>query len=347
MRSWKFWLGVVVSAFFVYITARNLEWAAFATALGNANYWWIVPGVVVYFGAVWARTWRWHYMLRHLKPISLGRLFPVVVIGYMGNNVYPLRAGEIIRSYVLRRKEGIPISASLATVALERLFDGLVMTLFVFATLPFLPLPQEFRSLVFLASGLFVVALVVFLGLAAFPRQANAVVAMVVTRLVPSALRPKVLGIAEKFLEGLHSLRSGREVLMLFVTSTAIWLTETTKYWFVMHAFPDLNVNFGVLMLMTAVVNLATMIPAAPGYVGTFDGPGIAVLNKVGGVNVDLAGAYTIVLHIALWLPVTLLGFWYMSRESLSWRDIDRAVEERKSGDPKTQSPESSLPKSA
>ncbi|MBA3944147.1 MAG: flippase-like domain-containing protein [Herpetosiphonaceae bacterium] len=338
MRSWKFWLGVLVSAFFVFWTARGLEWSSFFLALRHANYWWLLPGIAIYFGAVWARTWRWHYMLRHLKPVSLRRLFPVVVIGYMGNNVYPLRAGEVIRSYVLRRNEGINISASLATVALERLFDGLVMTVFVFATLPFLPLPPQYRSLVFLCSGLFGMALLVFLGLAAWPEHANALIFRFVSSFVPLRFRTQITDVASRFLEGLHSLRSPREVLMIVVTSVAIWLTETTKYWVVTHAFAGLHVPFTVLMLMTAVVNLATMIPSAPGYVGTFDKPGIQVLVSVGKVRANIAAAYTLVLHVALWLPITLLGLFYMSRQSLHWHDIDVAVEaQRQQAEPEVQ----------
>lgn len=93
-----------------------------------------------------------------------------------------------------------------------------------------------------------------------------------------------------------------------------------------MHAF-NFTVSFFALMLMNGIVNLATTLPSAPGYIGTFDTPGIAVL-KVFGVNGDIAAAYTLVLHAALWLPITLLGAWYMLRESLSWRDFDQAVAE-------------------
>ena len=88
-------------------------------------------------------------------------------------------------------------------------------------------------------------------------------------------LRPRVHGLFDPFVVGLQSLRSPREMLLIFLTSTLIWLTETTKYWFVMQAFP-FDVSFPVLMLMTAVVNLFTTIPSTPGYVGTFDAPGIA-----------------------------------------------------------------------
>jgi uncharacterized protein (TIRG00374 family) len=111
---------------------------------------------------------------------------------------------------------------------------------------------------------------------------------------------------------------------MVFFTSVIIWLLETVKYWFVMFAF-DFTVSFFALMLMNGVVNLATTLPSAPGYIGTFDGPGIEVL-KVFGVAPEVAAAYTLVLHAALWLPITALGVYYMVIESLSWKDFGKAV---------------------
>ena len=123
--------------------------------------------------------------------------------------------------------------------------------------------------------------------------------------------------------KGWRALRSPFDLLMIFVTSLVIWLTETVKYWFVMHAFPGhgFPVSFFALMLMNGVVNLATTIPSAPGYVGTFDTPGIEVL-KVFGVEAATAAGYTVVLHVALWLPITLLGLWYLAREGVRWSDI-------------------------
>jgi uncharacterized protein (TIRG00374 family) len=333
LRSWKFWVGLIVSIFFLWIALRGLDFGHFWEALRTANYWWLLPGVGVYFVAVWARTWRWRSMLAHLKPIPTWRLFPIVVIGYMGNNVYPARAGEVLRSYVLRRKEGVRMSASLATVVLERLFDGLVMLLFVFATLPFAPLPEAYRWLVIAFSLLFAGALLVFLLLASRPQRMAALYTYLVDRLLPAGVRPRVHGLFDGFIVGLQALRSPRELLTILLTTILIWLTETLKYWFVMHAFP-FSVPFTVLMLMTAVVNLFTTIPSTPGYVGTFDAPGIAVLTQFG-VPQAIAAGYTIVLHIALWLPITLLGAFFMLRESVGWRDMERAAElkEQRKGD--------------
>jgi uncharacterized membrane protein YbhN (UPF0104 family) len=86
-------------------------------------------------------------------------------------------------------------------------------------------------------------------------------------------------------------------------------------------------------MLMTAVVNLATTLPSSPGYVGTFDEPGVEIL-RVFGVPVNTAAAYTLVLHAALWLPITLLGFYYMLQQGVRWRDFAQATQSTRELEP-------------
>ncbi len=327
-KRWQLLLGIAVSAVFLYLALRGLNLGEMWSHIKTADYWWLIPGVAVYFVGVWARTWRWHYMLRAIKPIPLGRLFPVVCIGYMGNNIYPARIGELLRAYVLRRKEGVSISASLATIIVERIFDGVIMLLFVFIGLG-LPLggtvPDNLRKYVILISLLFFGALAIFFVIAASPKRAQMVYIWVIDRLVPARFREPVRGFADRFMEGLYFLRSGRDVAMIFFTSLVVWLAETCKYWFVMHAF-DFSVSFFVLMLMNGVVNLATTFPSAPGYIGTFDTPGIGVLEAFK-VNREVATAYTLVLHAALWFPITILGAYYMWRERLSWRDMSEAAQ--------------------
>ncbi len=314
-----------ISAFFLWLALRGLRLDAVWQALQHGNYLWLIPSVAVYFLAVWARTWRWHYMLRPLKFIRLNRLFPVVVIGYMGNNVYPFRAGEVLRSYVLRRRENVAMSASLATVIVERVFDGLVMLMFVFAALPLAPLPNDnLRNIVIIASVLFFGALLFFFTLAAMPKRAQRYSEIIANAFLPKRVRIPILEMTNRFLEGLEALRSFRYVIMIFATSVIIWLLETIKYWFIMHAF-DFEVSFFALMLMNGVVNLATTLPSAPGYIGTFDAPGIAILEMYG-VDAVIAAAYTLVLHAALWLPITLLGIYYMIREGMGWSDFSQAT---------------------
>ena len=328
MRSWKFWLGVAVSIMFLAVALRGLDLEGFWATVRHANYWWLIPGIALYFGAVWARTWRWHYMLRHIARLPLTRLFPLVAIGYMGNNIYPARAGELLRSYMLRRKAGVPVSASLATVALERLCDGLVILLFVFVTLPFAPLPPTYSTVLMILSALFLATLLAFFALAAYPARLRTAYAWLVDRLVPARLRARVHGLFDQFIVGLQVLRSPRELVLIFIASAATWLIEAATYWVVMQAFPLLRVGFSVLILMLAVVNLFTMLPSTPGYVGTFDAPGIAVLTAHS-IPKAVATGYTLVLHVALWLPITALGALFMLIEHAGWGDLRRAVEER------------------
>lgn len=327
MKKLRLWIGLIVSAVCVYIAFQGLSFTDFWTVVQSVNYWWIIPAVAVYTIAVVIRTWRWQAMLRPIAQIPLRRLWPVVVIGYMGNNVYPARAGEVLRSYVLRRREGVAMSASLATVVLERLFDGLIMLLFVFVTLPFAPLPAVYSQVVTVFSAVFGVALLFFLVLASRPAQFLRLWQWLAMRFLPARFASIGSDIVTKFVSGLQSLKSPREMLIIFASSALIWLTETGKYWVIMQGFP-FQVDFTVLMLMTAVVNLATTLPSTPGYAGTFDVPGILVLQRYG-IDQALATGYTLVLHVALWLPITLLGAWYMLREQMSWDDFGRAVDAR------------------
>lgn len=328
VQRWFFLLiGFGVSALFIYLALDGLHLAEVWLYMQQANYWWLIPGVLIYFLAVWARTWRWYYLLRPIQRVKLRELFPIVVIGYAGNNIYPFRAGEVIRAWVLKRNSGVSISASIATIAVERIFDGLVMLIFVFAALPFARVPAPYDRIVLIMTALFFAALVVFFGLALRPEVARRLYVWAFGLIPAERVREGLIGFSDRFMDGLASLRSPADLAMTFGTSVLIWLTETTKYWFVMHAF-DFEVSFFVLMLMTAIVNLATTLPSSPGYVGTFDEPGIEIL-KVFGVETNIAAAYTFVLHAALWLPITLLGVYYMARQGVRWQDFQRASEER------------------
>lgn len=319
-------IGLLVSAVFLYLALRGLRLHEVWNTIQGANYWWLLPGVGAYFLGVVVRTWRWHYMLRPIKPIPLRTLFPVVCIGYMGNNIYPARAGEVLRAYILKRREQVSMSANMATVVVERLFDGLTMLLFVFLALPISNFNPRYEAIVTLFSALFFGALVLFLALAMRPHTARAWYTRLLALCVPQRFHDAAHHLFDRFIDGLASLRNGRDVFMIFITSIIIWLLETLKYWFVMHAFP-FHVSFLVLMLMNGIVNLATTLPAAPGYIGTFDAPGIEVLEAFG-VPGEIAAGYTLVLHAALWLPITLLGGYYLWRENVSVARARAEVEE-------------------
>jgi glycosyltransferase 2 family protein len=326
IKKWQFWLGVFISVLFIWLALRGLKLDEFWETVKSANFIWLLPAIGVYFIGVWIRAWRWHYLLKPIKEIPTKTMFPITTIGYMGNNIYPARAGEVLRAVILKRKEGVPVSASLATIIVERIFDGVVMLAFIFVNLSELAkltsasgFVGNIQQVAIIGTGVFIGALIIFLLAAMFPRVTAKIGLWFIERLTPQRFHERLTRIMSRFLEGLASLRSPFNVLMVFFTSVIIWLLETGKYWFVMHAF-DFEVSFFALMLMNGIVNLATTIPSAPGYIGTFDAPGIAVLTAYG-VSQATAAGYTLTLHVALWLPITLLGAYYLAREGIKWSD--------------------------
>ncbi len=333
IKNWQFWLGVLISIVFIWLSLRGLKLNEFWSTVQKANYFWLIPGVGVYFIGVWVRAWRWHYLLKPIKEIPTRTMFPITTIGYMGNNIYPARAGEVLRAVILKRKEGVPVSASLATIIVERIFDGVVMLAFVFVNLSELAklsgasgFVGNIQQAAIVGTGFFLGALFVFLLAAMFPQVTAKIGLRLIERITPQRLHIRIISVMNKFLDGLASLRSPYNVLMVFFTSVIIWLLETGKYWFVMHAF-NFKVSFFALMLMNGIVNLATTLPSAPGYIGTFDAPGIAVLTAYG-VDQATAAGYTLTLHVALWLPITLLGAYFMAREGFKWSDNLRSETE-------------------
>src|SRR5512136_1815742 len=198
MKKWQFWVGVLISVVFIWLALRGLPLNQFWDVVKSADYVWLVPGVAVYFVAVWARAWRWHYLLRPIKSIPTATVFPITAIGYMGNNIYPARAGEVLRAVVLKRKEGVSVSASLATIVVERIFDGVVMLGFVFVNLPELArltsnsgFVGNIQQVAVIGTAAFFGALIIFLLAAMFPAVTTRAGGWLIDRLLPERARLK------------------------------------------------------------------------------------------------------------------------------------------------------------
>ena len=172
-------MGLAVSLLCLWLAFRGLELGQVWRALTEARYWLLLPALALYFGGVWVRAVRWGYLLRPVTPAPPGapavrlpssRLFPIVVIGYMANDVLPARLGEVVRCYVLRCREGVPVSAGLGTVLLERVMDGMVMLAFMAVALPLLPFSAALYQLMAGAGLVFGVGAAVLLLLAVRPQ---------------------------------------------------------------------------------------------------------------------------------------------------------------------------------
>ena len=329
--SRRFLLGMGVSLAFVLLFFLIVDLGEMGQALASAKYRFIVPAIALYFIALFFRAMRWQFLLTPVSRISVARLFPVVSVGYMANNLLPARLGEVARAYYLSRRENLSTSTGLATVIVERIYDGLTLLFLVALAVPFLifggivegsgttsevtwAIVGGITALVFIGAIVVLTLIALKPGFSGFiERLAN---------LLPKPFRPKARELISLFIEGLSVLKEPRRHLGVFLLSLPVWLLEGSMYLVVALSF-DLPSYFEptamvipVVILVTAVSNLATSIPSSPGSLGTFEAPAVAALALVGlggsqGAE-GVAGAYAVLVHVTALLPVTVLGLLYL-----------------------------------
>lgn len=333
LLSHRFWLGLIVSIGFLFLFLWKIDFGETGRELRDANYIYFIPAVLIYFGALGFRSLRWRYLLLHIKPIHPRSLFPVVAIGYMSNNVLPIRLGELVRAHFLGEKEKVNKASALATIAVERVFDGLTLLLFAAVIWPFLPWTDVLRNdagdlklwwiaLSVIVATAFVAGFLVLFIFASSPRLANRMTGMIAL-LAPRRFRPKVKGIIDLLIEGLGALRSPRKLMFISFLSFPVWLTEAAMYYILAVSF-GLDQPFQVILLVTATSNLATAVPSSIGGIGPFEVVAKSTLVAVG-VGAEVAAAYAFSVHIiALWLPVNILGLVFLWKENLSLSEIAR-----------------------
>jgi uncharacterized protein (TIRG00374 family) len=316
-------LGLLVSLAFLWFAFQGLKPDQFLANLRQANLPLILFAALVYFGAVALISLRWQFLLRAVRHVPLARLIPLVCIGYMGNNVYPFRSGEVLRLWLLQRGERVPLARSATTVVVERIFDGIVMLTFILVAVLSLDVSSpEVRAVASFAAPVFLVALAVFFLLAARPNWLRRLVALVV-RFLPGRVAGVVSHLSEEFIAGLEGLRTPAHLAGAVMSSYLSWGVEAVVYWLVANAM-QLDKSYVDILLVVGVVNLAGLIPASPGQLGVYEFFVSRVLMAEG-VAESAAMAYAVVVHIVIWLPVTVVGFFFLARRGFGLQTVTHA----------------------
>ena len=336
--NWRFWAGVLVSVVALGLLVLLVDRRELAEALLSANYWYLAPAIVLYFVGQWFRALRWQYLLNPITRVPARRLYPVIIIGYMANNVLPARLGELVRAvYLSQREKEVSVPASIATLSVERLYDGLTLLAMGAVAAPILLAAGLFSeaslayqsTAVILMVGVissFVVALLLLTALATSRRAVDWLVA--ITVILPARFRSMAVEVIHGFVEGLASLNSPRKHAVLFIGSLPVWLAEAGVYLIVAYSF-NLDAWFdsfwllaAAILLVTVTSNLITAIPASIGGIGPFEVVAQQTLVALG-IGAAAAAAYTVAVHlVALWLPVNIAGLVLLLWHNLSLRRL-------------------------
>ncbi|MCS6800420.1 MAG: lysylphosphatidylglycerol synthase transmembrane domain-containing protein [Chloroflexota bacterium] len=308
-------IPLIISIAFLLALFLNpsLNLAQLGEAFAKANYLWLGPAVAVFFVGVWVRAVRWSFLLRPIAVIPPQRLVAVLVLGFAANNVLPARAGELVRAHELHRREGVSRAAVLATIVVERVFDGLTL-LFLLGVVSFLtPLADWFGYLLRAGALLFLGLLAALLLLAAGGRRSLTAVHWLAARL-PRQLGARLETAIQLFLDGLAGVRRPDLLGPIALTSLAAWSIESMVYLLVFGAF-GITVPAYVALLVTATANLAITLPSSQGGIGPFEFFAAQTLLAFG-VPDDTATAYAFVAHATVLFPVLPLGI------AILWRGM-------------------------
>lgn len=317
--------SLLVSAACLVFAARGVSWAEVWAALGSAHLVYLIPMIVTSIVPIYFRAVRWRVFVRPLGSPSVRTLFSATSIGFAANMLLPLRAGEIVRPWVLARKEGFSFAPTMATVAVERLFD-MAMLVFLFSIATFaLPVPPEWRRYGWLFLLTFVFLLAALYSFRQYPERVISALGWIIQPL-PAAARTRILDIIRRSEEGLASLGSAGAVLGAVGYSLAVWLSIAACFGFGLSAF-DLSVPWirGALTTTTFVA-IAVSIPGGPGFVGMFQA-GCVVALGVYGVPASQAFSYSVLTHLVQFASTAALGIYFFLREGFRWTEIRELTE--------------------
>ena len=322
--------GIVISAVAVWFSMRDVDPAAVWQALKGANYIGFVAAVATTLVGFWIRALRWRSLIAAPRRLALDGLFSATMIGFMANNVLPLRLGEIVRPWALARREGLSRSTLFATVVVERAVDMITLLAILGIALLVHPISSatEAGRMVQAGAGVLVatcVALTVFVVvMERSPRAVHAAVGAL-TAPLPEKLRARVTGMLEHFVEGLSLFRDLRRLSWVFLLSFLMFGVVVLGLQASMWAL-GISLPWYAGLIMLVITAIGIMVPAAPGYIGTMNVACIAGLALLR-VGKDLAVPFSWFYWASQWAPVTLVGLFYLQREGLSLRSLGQAQE--------------------
>ncbi|HEU4384384.1 MAG TPA: lysylphosphatidylglycerol synthase transmembrane domain-containing protein [Anaeromyxobacteraceae bacterium] len=325
-------VGLAVSAGALWLTLRGKDLSAIWRAILGADYRYLAPYVLFLVAVHLTRTVRWGILLEPVAKVPFGKLNAVCAVGFMALMILPFRLGEFARPYLVAERPRIRVSATLSSVVVERVVDGMFTAGLL--VLALLAVPEGTPALHFLRAG-GVGVLLAFTALLAFLVLAykNRALAVRITHRVLDPVSPRLAnrasGMMDAFIHGLRLVPSRRKLLLFFALTVLYWALNGFGMRVLARGFGfDLTPLAAFTVLGVLVVGV--MIPAGPGMVGTFQAAVVLGLSLFAPRDaVDTHGnAYANVLWLAQLTQQTLFGVVAMFSRHIQLDRIFRAPAE-------------------
>jgi uncharacterized protein (TIRG00374 family) len=318
-------LGLATSLVALIVLIQVVDLGRTAELLAHTDPVPLVLALIVVALQLIFRGVRWGMLLPRVgnRRISTRRVIPVLLAGYLGNIALPARLGEVVRAYLISRREALAFSHALGTVAFERVMDlaSLALVGFTAAALSAAPAWMISGTALVGALGLAVTGFLVLVGVPRLVRWGERVLGQGSPRLGALA------AVLVRFGEGAGA-QPRRVVASALAISVACWLLDGTTFWLAGRAL-GADVDWPAALLMATVTVLGTAIPSAPGYVGTFELAAVAAGSALG-VAPESALAIAVITHVITTVPLAIGGAASLSTMTLSLGSVGAAAAARR-----------------
>lgn len=324
----QFLIGLSISAVFVYLAIRKVDFHEMWLALQRADYWWLIPGIIFMFISLLVRAYRWRYFVSPIRKVKFKKLFAAMMIGYMANNVFPLRLGEIMRALAIGRSARISRTSAFATIIVERIIDVISLLVILGFTVLFHDFPSEIEKA---GIVIFISAILLVLFIILLMEKTEQTVRLANRLVSPFPLRVKkfVNKMLRSFLAGFEIFRQTHHYAAIILQSLLLWVLYAGIIYVTFLAFNISLENTAIIiasLVILVMISIGIMIPSSPGFVGTFHYICMQGLFLFG-VNESDALSFAIVLHMSNYIPITLAGLYYFWRANLHLSDVVKARE--------------------
>lgn len=311
MRKVKIIMGLLLSAFFLWLALLKVDFRELLLALESANYPFIIAAAFLNGFTFIPRACRWRLLLKPLKNARFGNTFGSLSVGFMANSALPARGGEFVRAFAIGQTEKISKSASFATIIVERVLDLITLILFLIFSLRFIS-NDSIVSKIFWTGVLLTISIIIFLiVLKNKPGTIN-----IIVLLFPRRFRGKIREFLGAFIRGLQILSSFRVLFYSFIQSLFLWSCFAIIYYVLFISF-GFNLSFGAAFLVMTICSLGIAIPSSPGFIGTYHYFVVFSLSLFG-ISKSSALSFAIVAWAVNFLPVVIIGLVALNKLGLS-----------------------------
>lgn len=331
--DFKLWSGIAVSLFFMALLFKKIDFRLLGEALRSADYRLVFLAICFTFISYFLRAVRWRYLLISEKNIPLSSLYSATIIGYMANNLLPARLGELVRAHSLAQREQLKTPAVFASLVIDRLFDGFTVLLMLLMTLYTIKLPVGMEDAALALRGGGVIMFLIYCGVMLFlyvlklhTMRTLSVVGYVL-KPFPRRFSDTLIPLLGSFIGGIRLSPRRWHFVAVCAASAAIWLlclmsVDVTLLSFNIH----LPVTASIFILILLV--FAVMVPASPGYIGTYHYAcykGLSVFGIPETTSVSIA----LIMHAIGFFPVIIVGLYYLWKNKISLNELQKVEKAR------------------